>query len=855
MKTTGAIVSDDRPWQKKSQQIKDKLLADQQKHANDKEKDDESPESRGASPTPADINVGAVLAELAGMVMMDSRDDASLLVSDDRDGRTDNATRNSNKAKTVSINGKKGPEGVELQVSSVGTSRLDDDISVEWAEIVGKSSTKKVERYPTPPPPSTSENAGENDKEAKKDKTTKLFGRKKVEKKVNAEQRTEPKRKALTKQLSAKLTKAIPKKSSMKKKEDPVEGKDSEVKKRRMPEIKMPEIKMPELKMPEMKVPKLLKREPKETKKEVSFKEEEATTTQSTAKYSDSARERLQKMRKVGSGMKKKASAAGSKARKLFSCRKQDELEEIELRSPLPKPMTRKFDFENVNPLSVNRRPMAVKIHARPKRRASEVQMMREARKRVVVHTAWIRKLMAALEDSLKDTNGDDATKPDQLWVQTLLDALVNLEKRIDADIFEQIEVDFDSPKRMYSVQQMKEILEEEQRVYPVDTDEEKFTPSGWIKRLTVALEQEKQRLEGKPVKRSAQAEEKSQTTWVRKMVRDDEKSQTTWVKKMVNVLQEEEDRVEQGLSSEQDDDSLLLTAWVRRMASFLEEEERLIKANPQRQEKSNDTPLVAAWIAQMAKALKEEEKKIAASPSKSNDVEPVTTWLEALLDTMDKDEKREFAEQARIAISNSRSKWMVEVLEFMEGADLQLGIVAAKRHWVWIKNLVEGIDEEDVVTKEMLPAIHEPLTEDDKTTLSFPVSLVTPSVLQHSNNLVIATHGAPKATKEMLQGIHQPVPQGDDHTTISFHSSFVSPTIVKRSKKAVIVPPKATSHDEQEANSSNWLLDQFANVCEYRFFAPGTDGLDAGTMSFADGNVDNMESVDTSNTENTEKN
>ena len=851
MKTTGAIVSDDRPWQKKSQQIKDKLLADQQNHGKDGEKGDESPASRGASPTPADVNVGAVLAELAGMVMLDSRDDASLLVSDDRDSRTDHATRNSSKAKTVSINGKKGPDGVELQVSSVGTSRLDDDISVEWAEIVGKSPTKKVERYPTPPP-STSENDEENDKGAKKDKTIKLFGRRKVEK-VNVEQETEPKRKSLTKQLSAKLTKVIPTKSS--KKEDPVEGKDPEVKKRLMPEIKMPEIKMPEMKMPEMKVPKMLKREHNEKKKEVSFKEEE-DTTQSTVGYSEAVRERLQKVREVGSGMKKKASAAGSKARKLFSCRKQEE--EIELKSPLPKPMTRIFDFEKVNPISVNRRPMAVKIHARPKRRASEVQMMREARKRVVVHTAWIRKLMAALEDSLKENNKDDATQPDRVWVHTLLDALVNLEKRIDADIFEQIEVDFESPKRMYSVQQMKDTLEEEQRVYQVDTDGEKFAPSGWIKRLTVALEQEKQRLEGKPVKRSAQGEEKSQTTWVRKMVRDDEKSQTTWVKKMVNVLEAEEDRIEQGLSTELGDESLLLTAWVRRMASFLEEEERLIKANSQCQEESNSTPLVAAWIAQMAKALQEEEKKIATTPSKSNavdDVQPVTTWLENLLDTMEKDEKREFAEQARIAISKSRSQWMVEVLEFMEDADLQLGVVAAKRHWVWIKNLVEGIDEEEIVTKEMLPAIHEPLTEDDKTTLSFPISLVTPSVLQHSSSLVIATHGVSKPTKEMLQNIHQPVPQGDDHTTISFHSSFVSPTIVKRSNKAVIVPPKATSHDEQEANGSNWLLDQFANICEYRWGAPGSDGLDAGTMSVAESNAEYMDSVATSNTENTETN
>ena len=114
---------------------------------------------------------------------------------------------------------------------------------------------------------------------------------------------------------------------------------------------------------------------------------------------------------------------------------------------------------------------------------------------------------------------------------------------------------------------------------------------------LVMALEEEKFRIQGKPIVVSPQ---------------DEEKSQTTWVKNIVGVLEVEQHRIESGLSKEQDEDSMLLNAWVKRVARALEEEEEYFKED---HPKEKDPKLVEAWIMQMTDALADEQAKDEKGP------------------------------------------------------------------------------------------------------------------------------------------------------------------------------------------------------------------------------------------------
>ena len=841
MKTSGAIVSDDRPWQKKNHLIKKQLRSAAVKSTED---DASSGREVASATSKDDINVGDVLAELVPIVI-DSRDESSLIVNE-RSSLDDESTEKKRE---------------DPAPSREGTSKLDDDISVEWAEIVGTAPTIRVNKSPITTP-SIAQPEKEEEKEEVSNETSEeiivhnngaastveeIVREDEIVEETKADSKADRLHLKSLRQSSKNLTKALSSKlNSIKKTQDKAntDTQDNAVTKTKRKSIK-----------PQMSMPKMLKRESKKTQKKekkqksASFgQEEEATSTpqKKTSGYGDAMRVGVQKIRGMGTGMKKKASVAGSHAKKLFSCKKQREEIVYNIRT-IPTFSSNRGHFEPILP-TVRRRPMAVKIHMRPKRRGSEVQRLREAKKQVVVHTVWIRKLMKNLEGSLDKEVIDGSTKPDSLWVHKLLDALEHLEKRIDSDVFEDVKVESESPKRMYLVKLMQEIFEEERRLYPISAQDGRMPRLGWMRKLLVALKEESHRIEGHPIARSPE---------------DEEKSQTTWVRNMVGVLEVEQIRAEHGLSKEQEEDAMLLSAWVKRVARALEEEDEAFKEeNPT----ESDPKLVATWIVQMTDALEEDITSNEEFSEKDEDLKPATQWMEEMLEEMEKEEKEAAAEEARLAILNSRSKWMAELLDFMDEADLHLGAVLAKKHWVWIKNMVSAIDEEETVTKEMLPDIHEPIPEDDKTTLSFPISLVTPSVVKRSTSLIDATHSQHKVSKEALTNIHQPVPQ-DDQTTITFHSSMVSPTIVKRSKKQVIAAPNEPRREEEEdVKGTAWLWERLHETCcaAYRTGGSGAYSVEENTTttpSLADsaleeeGEDGRLETIVSADTEKTEKN
>jgi hypothetical protein len=375
------------------------------------------------------------------------------------------------------------------------------------------------------------------------------------------------------------------------------------------------------------------------------------------------------------------------------------------------------------------------------------------------------------------------------------------------------------------SDQPAKFLQEEEPEVLSVIPEEVKTI--SWIRKLISALEKEEAQIE---------VDESSAT---------DVLAETAWKRRMSIVLAQEDKRIEEdalnGTTGKQDDGQ---TSWMKKMVTALETEEKrlgenetdrtqkvreMVKSLEEIKEDCDDDMTRVTWVRNMMTALKKEESQIDNVTLRG--VRLKRTWVKKMVEALEDGEERislEAAEGTSKQDQDTSSKLVLEIMLAMQDEDRRIGPEAAKRHWEWVKTVVDRLDEEppiecttidsaernekDPILELVTAMSQEEPTEDSKisqpitivesasipeeghTCCWIPISMRLPTVSGKSEKHVITSTKEEAHRVLQIMPSHDPVMQ-DDSTTISFHSSFVKPATFRSQRKLIRSPSLTRGH------------------------------------------------------------